>query len=184
MLEKLRDNPRVVVATLVAAGVLAVAVSAGGNNDTPTDTDDTQTAETSMQEGAEASSTEAMSEEERAASQESTEESSEGPAMSDSAAGPVEVSSEGGSLSATVRKGDNQTVIVRQMIADVIEAKSDALSEEQKLYVETSAVNALPRNDVIHPDETISLQESTISQLIDEAKQLDEAAIARWSAYL
>lgn len=175
MLEKLRDNPRVVVAALVAAGVLAVAIGAGGNN---------KTDETSQQQETTSSDT---AQNETPENQTETSPQSPTPAPIDTkppVAGPVQVTSQEGQLKATVRKGDNQTVIVRQIIADHLRAKNENISAEQRLYAETNIVNQLPRNDLIYAGQELSVSEETVAKIVSGSKQLTPEAIKRWSQYL
>jgi len=178
MLEKLRDNPRAVVAALIAAGFLVVAISAGNGTETP-DTDQTESPvpEVVVESGGEAST-------EADLSDQASEEGSEDVVSTEPVAGPVEVSSVEGSLKATVRSGDNQTVIVRQMVTDYANANEQTLSAEQKLFIETNAVNTLPRNDFVDAGQEITVEESVVADLVQKSTELDAAAIARWSAYL
>lgn len=179
MLEKLRDNPRAVVAALIAAGIVAVAIGASGQNNDEAVTDQQETAiPETLVDGEGASTEEGAETVDEATSEEPSEPAPE------PAAGPVEVSSDEGVLRATVRTGDNQTVIVRQMVDEYLSANSETISEEQKLFVETHAVNGLPRDDIIEAGEEVSVEESVIAQLVEDSKQLDDAAINRWSAYL
>lgn len=185
MLEKLRDNPRVVVAALVVAGILAVAIGASNNNNSSSNTNAPTDETTSEVDTADESQMDEQTADEAQDEATNNEQENESDAMSTTpVAGPVEVSNEEGALKATVRKGDNQTVIVRQMIADYLESKGENLSAEQRLYAETNLVNQLPRMDVIYPNAEIKVEESAVESVVGQSKQLDEAAIARWSKYL
>ena len=183
MLEKLRDNPRAVVAALVAAGVLAVAVGASNQNpDNSGDTPSTPATEVSQEEQA---AEEEQPEEQPAAETGNQDSQQPAPApQSTPPAGPVSVTNDQGSLKATVRKGDNQTVIVRQMIADYLTARNETLTPEQMLYAETTLVSKLPKDDIIFAGESVTVNETTVADTIAASKNLDQAAIARWSKYL
>ena len=189
MLEKLRDNPRAVVAALIAAGILAVVIGAGGQNNNDTDQNEQDpgiVVETSDISGEEVENNGLEVQSDGAETPEVIVEGSESSSSLEvePQEGPVEVSSNEGVLSATVRSGDNQTVIARQMISDYLDANEESLSEEQRLFAETHVVNSMPRSDIIHPGEEIRVEESTLADIISQSMELDEAAIARWSAYL
>ncbi len=183
MLEKLRDNPRAVVAALVAAGVLAVAVGASNQNPNSTgDAPSTPAAEVSQDEQSTAENQVEESPTPGAEQQTSDTEASE--PESTPAAGPVSVTNDQGSLKAVVRKGDNQTVIVRQMVTDYLSSRNETLSAEQKLFVETTVVSKLPKDDKIFAGESIAVSESIVADTVAASKNLDQNAIARWNKYL
>ncbi len=189
MLEKLRDNPRAVVVALITAGLIAIVVGASGNNPDSSDVSqeeradsaemesvddgDTATEQESTSETGEDTATESDAHEEGDAHEESTHEST-----------PPEVTESEGSVSATVRKGDNQTVIVRQMVENYLNRESQTLSDAQKLYVETKLVAQLPRKDVVHPGEIVTVESARIADLVGSSRELSDAAVQRWAAYL
>lgn len=187
MLEKLRNNPRIVVVALIAAGVLAIAVAAG-NNKSATPQTTPESAENVSQPDSENKDDENKDNEEA-----SNDEQSTTPAAGDASTSPsvvsqgtanVEVRSEAGAYKSVVKSGNNQTVVVRKMIADYLASKSETLSDEQKLFVETNIVTLLPRKDRIYPGEEISVTEEVMSKTIEASKQLTQEQIKRWSAYL
>ncbi len=169
-MEKLKNNPRLIVAGLIIVGVLVLTLT--GNNDK---TAQEQTSQTNT-----AAQTET----------ESVKESEKTPAVVDEAigsqptAGPVVVDQVEDSYSATVRKGDNQTVIVRQMVNEFLQDRSQSLSAEQRLYIETVLVDSLPRNDLIYPDQIVQIKADVLSQAVDASATLSESQLAAWSSYL
>ncbi len=186
-LERLRNNPRAVVTTLIVAGVVALGVgNATSNNESDTDVAQTDTTSESTEgeapvgplaptedgENEEAPAEEAQSEEET-----TTEQAKEMEA-------PAELTREDGEYSVTVQTGDNQTTLVRQMVNDYLTNATEDLSAEQKLYVETVVVDSIPRNDVIHPGDVIRIDEVRISDAIADSGNLTDAQIKAWSAYL
>jgi hypothetical protein len=183
MLEKLRDNPRAVVAALVAAGVLAVAVGASNRNQNNSgDTPSTPASEVSQEDSSAA--------EQQPQDQPESEAEANSPATPPPTqqavppAGPVSVTSDQGTLKATVRRGDSQTVIVRQMVTDYLGGRNETLSAEQKLFVETTLVSKLPKSDKIFTGQMVSLSETTVADTVAASKNLSQAAIARWNKYL
>lgn len=197
MLEKLRNNPRIVVVALIAAGVLAIAVAAGNNKSTPQPSAP-DTAMQSDQKSDENKDETAPEENKDESAPSESSEKSENSESSDSAnntntAKPstvaggvanVEVSSESGNYKSTVKAGNNQTVIVRKMIADYLASKSVNLSDEQKLYVETNIVSQLPRKDRIFPGEQVMVDQGLLDKTVEASKQLTQEQIKLWSAYL
>lgn len=177
MLEKIKENPRLVVAVLITAGVIALLVGSGSNTNQ----------QSQQEESAEAQSEQVASEPDAASESESDEnETSTNDTVTGTvpAAGPVEVQENEGNLTATVRLGDNQTVIVRQIVNQYLENTESTLSPEKRLFAETVLVNALPRNDSIFAGQVISLSEEQVKTVVEQSNQLSEAQIARWSAYL
>ncbi|MCA9324285.1 hypothetical protein KC992_04265 [Candidatus Saccharibacteria bacterium] len=169
-MEKLRNNSRLIVAGLITAGVLALVVS-GGNKNSETKTD--QTEETTQSQSTEEASMEKKEPAEV-----------DNPIGSPPTAGPVSVDKKETDYNATVRKGDNQTVIVRQMVNEYLQDNSQSLSAEQRLFVETTVVNALPRNDVVFEGQEITVSETTLSSAVEASGQLTEAQRALWAQYL
>ncbi len=171
-LEKLKDNPRVIVATLITAGVIALAI---GNNST---TDETNT------DVSEETTTSQTTKTEDSATVKETSDTSKVVIGSDPVAGPVDVNKADTTYSATVRSGDNQTVIVRKMVDEYLSNQSQSLSAEQRLYVETVVVDTLPRNNVIFVGDVIKVEETVVADAVAASGELTEAQIALWSAYL
>ena len=104
--------------------------------------------------------------------------------LSESAAGPVEVESTEDGYSATARSGDNQTVMVRQIVADYASSESINLNASQKLYAETILVNELGRNDAIEVGYDAELSKDTVSNVIEDAGELSQAEQDLWAQYL
>ena len=182
MLEKLRDNPRAVVAALIAAGVLAIALGSGGTPKEEGDTDQQQADVPEVivdSEGGSVGSTEVQPEEGVDADQGQSDDG-----HAEEQAGPVEVISEEGKLKAQVREGDNQTVVVRQMVSEFLSGKDENISAEQKLFVETNVVNSITRNDFVNAGEQIEVDESVVSDFVDQSKELSETQVALWAEYL
>lgn len=99
-------------------------------------------------------------------------------------AGPVEVEVEEETFAASARKGDNQTVIVRQIVNEYLADAEKSLNAPQRLYMETNLVNLLNRDNNIPVGVEISLTKDDITPVADAAEKLSEAAQNRWAAYL
>jgi len=175
ILDKLKENPRIVVAVLIVAGLLALIIGGGGNNTDNAKTDVTQQDQSSEQTTVTAT--------DNAENNEATKNDKQ-VIGNEPAAGPVEIKKEATVYSATVRKGDNQTVVARQMVNDYLGDQSKSLSAEQRLYAETVVVDSLPRNDLIYANDVIKVEETTIANAVAASGELTEAQIALWSAYL
>ncbi len=171
-MDKLRENPRPVVAALIVAGIAALIIGSSSDTNTQT-TDVTQEANQTQ------SSEEAKTEDEV---MEKTEvETAIG---SEPSSGPVKVEKDETTYKSTVRAGDNQTVIVRQMVNDYLSDQSKSLSPEQRLFVETTLVGALPRNDVVFVGEQITIPAESIASAVEASATLTEAQLALWAQYL
>ena len=170
--KKLKDNSRLVVVALIAAGIVALIASSGGNKNTNTDV---------QSEPASQASTQTNEAQETVNSAENNNEVVIG---STPQAGPVEVVKQESVYRSSVRKGDNQTVITRQMVNQFLSDNAKSLSAEQRLYVETVVVDSLPRNNVIYAGQEITVDSSVISSAVDASASLTDVQLARWSAYL
>lgn len=169
-MEKVKNNSRLIVAGLIIVGVLVLALT--GNNDKSSQE---QTGQTNVS---------AQTDSESAKETTKVPASVDEPIGSQPTAGPVVVDQVEDSYSATVRKGDNQTVIVRQMVNEFLQDRSQSLSAEQRLYIETVLVDALPRNNLIYPDQVVQIKADVLSSAVDASATLSEAQIAAWSGYL
>lgn len=169
-MDKIKSNSRLVILFLIVAGVALLMFSSGENNQLPVVTEETATikpTDTQNQDSPE------VSEPEKEANQ------SEEPAAvtpSDSASGFE--------FKAKVNKGDNQTVIARQMITEYLNKQSKTLSDEQRIYVETVIVDSMPRNNVVYEGSEIVVAESTISSAVENGASLTVTQLARWATYL
>ena len=170
--KKLKDNSRLVVVALIAAGIVALIASSGGNKNTNTDV---------QSEPASQASTQTNEAQETVNSADNNNEVVIG---STPQAGPVEVVKQESVYRSSVRKGDNQTVITRQMVNQFLSDNAKSLSAEQRLYVETVVVDSLPRNNVIYAGQEITVDSSVISSAVDASASLTDVQLARWSAYL
>jgi hypothetical protein len=175
MLEKIKANPRLVIATLITAGVLALIVGSGGDNKPAENTDKSDETTTSESTDKPATTDDANKTEPAATSD---------PIGSTPEAGPVEVASTEEEYTAVVRKGDNQTVIVRQMVNEYLSANSKTLGAEQRLYIETNLVNKLTRDDLVFAGEQIKVPTSAISELVSASESLTDAQKSLWAQYL
>jgi hypothetical protein len=173
-LDKLRENPRIIVVTLITAGVVALALGNSGDDNDSVNTDITQ------------EETSALTVENQDAVEVVADETTSEDVVigSEPTAGPVEVTKAETTYSATVREGDNQTVVARQMVNDFLSDNSQSLSAEQRLYVETIVVDSLPRNDVIFPGDVIEVEEVVVADAVAASGELTEEQIALWSVYL
>ncbi len=174
MLDKLRDNPRAVVAVLITAGVIALFVGGGTGDNGAVDTVKTEEATTSQ-----AAESEEVSDEVS-----STVENGDVAIGSEPQAGPVKVEKTETAYKSIIRAGDNQTVIARQMVNDYLGTLSQSLSAEQRLYVETVVVDSLPRNDLVFAGDEIEVSGSFLAEAVSDSGNLTKAQIAAWSAYL
>lgn len=84
----------------------------------------------------------------------------------------------------TAQSGDNQTVLVREIVASYMSLRDDSLNPQQALYVETHLVDTLPRNDLIFVGDTIRLSDDSIETVVAQALTLTDQQQAAWSAYL
>ncbi len=188
MLDRLRENPSAVVAALVAAGILAIAVGAGGNSGGDSASTDQNEPEETV-EVIDGTDDNNMTDELMAVDPEASLEVDQEEAIEDLVAvepqeGPVVVSKEESTLRATVRPGDNQTLIVRQMVDDFATQSGQSISAEQRLYVETNVVNSVGRNDIITTNDTIEVDESVIADFVSSSRDLTPDQIALWAMYL
>lgn len=172
-MDKLKENPRLVVATLITAGIVALLVGNSGNNNS---SDNGEVAEEDTTQSQTAESSEAPTSDET--------EKEDVVIGSAPVAGPVEVKKDETSFSATVREGDNQTVVVRQVVNDFLSDRSQSLSAEQRLYVETVLVDGLPRNNLVHSGDVISIDATVINDTVVASAALTEAQLALWTQYL
>lgn len=173
-MEFLKNNARgIIISLLVAGAIIAIASISSDNNETSNEP------ETAQNEQAETTSTESSNDES------STEQNDQQPSdqSSNNSDQPQVETTEDGYISTTVR-GDNQTVVMRRVIDAYLQQSEVELSAEQKLYVETNLVNDIGRNDFIAVDQEIAVAEEKVAQRVEEAQNLSDAAIARWSLYL
>jgi len=178
----LKKNARSIVVALLAAGVIiAVSTTANNSNDeTGNNTDTTQNAP------------EGDTTKEESTTPTETVETTQTPAPETPQASTndegdrvtANVQNADDVYSATARSGDNQTLLIRDVMSNYTGANKTELSPEQKLYLETALVDSLPRNDVINPGEVIKISKSVLEAKITEAKQLDQITLNRWSKYL
>lgn len=170
--KKLKDNSRLVVVALIAAGIVALIASSGGNKNTSTDVKSEPVSQASTQTN------------EAQETVNNAENNNEVVIGSTPQAGPVEVVKQESVYRSSVRKGDNQTVIARQMVNQFLSDNAKSLSAEQRLYVETVVVDSLPRNNVIYAGQEITVDSSVISSAVEASASLTDVQLARWSAYL
>jgi len=99
-------------------------------------------------------------------------------------AGSVEIENENDSYIATVRGGDNQTVIVRQMVNDYLSDESKDLTAPQRLYMETTLVDSIGRDDTIVIGSEISLSKDSVAAAAEESESLSARQLELWATYL
>ncbi len=187
-MDKLRDNSRLIVAGLITAGIIALLISNSGSNSTndgqttATDTTQSQTQDSDVAEDdQDVVIDDSATDDTENVDQTNTDDVQIGRTPS---SGPVAVDTVDEGFQATVRKNDNQTVIVRQVINDYLAASSLSLSAEKRLYVETVLVDSLPRKDVIHVGDIISISKNQLDEAIDASNKLSDVELNRWSRYL
>lgn len=80
--------------------------------------------------------------------------------------------------------GDNQTILMRKLIAQYESENDVELTAPQRLYAETNLVNDLGRANFIPVGTTIALSGADIKERVEEARILDEPTLALWEQYL
>jgi hypothetical protein len=171
----IKKNARLITAGLLAVGVIVLAANNGNDNSNQNGGDQPQEQASTQTEDAKSESADAM---------EKKTDDAQQAIGSEPAAGTVMVKNEDNVYSSEVRMGDNQTVIVRQMVDDHLRVADKKLSAEQRLYMETVLVNGLPRNNVVQPGDQIKVERAALEKVALEAEALDSSALARWSRYL
>jgi hypothetical protein len=171
--EFLKKNVRTVVVALVIVGTI-VTVSMSGSDQNKISTDEPQQDSTAV-------STDSTTETTENQQETATAEVVIG---SEPQAGPVKVDEDKSMYRSTVRPGDNQTVIARQMLNEFLADESKSLSAEQRLYVETVVVDSLLRNNIIFAGDVIEVEKSAIAASVDASAVLSETQLARWTTYL
>lgn len=180
MLEKLRENPRLVVAGLLTLGVLVLALGGDGQNDNNGDTPADSPESSQTEEQVDESSAENGESEPSEAID--TQPSSLNEVLGTAPlAGAVQITKSADSYSAVARAGDNQTLVVRQIVEDYISEQGETLTIEQKLYVETNVVDTLPRDDLIHVGEEVAVAANVLDQYVTLSQGLSEAETLAWA---
>ena len=173
----IRNNSRLIVAGLISAGIIALLVGNGGNN-TENQTDKTEDQMSSQTENTADTSVD------QPAAQAPAEENTETQIGRTPSAGPVAVKKDDANYSATFRAGDNQTVVVRQIVNDFLTDRSQKLSAEKRLYIETVIVDSLPRNNLVYVGDSVSVSATKLADTVSASDALTAAELARWSRYL
>lgn len=176
-MEFLQKNARAIGIALIALLIVLAISFAGSNNDSETEngaSNDAQTSETTQEEN-ENGEDGTKAEDEQTAQPENDEEAT-----------PVResVQTQDDNYTISAVAGDNQTVLVRDIIAQYETDNDVELSAEQRLFTETNLVNALPRSDVILVGDTVRLSKEDVASVFEEAQNLNEAQLAAWAAYL
>lgn len=170
-MEFLQKNARAIVIALLAVGVITVVSLNGSENGD----DSSDVAVTAPAEGD--SSTD------ESAGGESGDQTEDEVAVEGTRPGR-DVSESDGSYSVTAEAGDNQTVLIRDVIAQYSDAQSVELSAEQRLFVETNLVADLPKSDLIFVGDVIKVEATQLQEVFSQAQELSESQIAAWAAYL
>ena len=169
-MDKIKTNARLVVLILIIAGVALLLLSTGENSKLPTATEENVAMSPPEQQGQD--------------NPDLTELETESKPSNESAVMDSSDSESDDVYKAVIKKGDNQTIIARQIITEYLNKQSKNLSEEQRLYVETLVVDSMPRNNVIYEGNEIVVASSTISNAVDNSASLTETQLARWATYL
>lgn len=157
-MEVIKKNARTLIIAVVTVGIIAgIAIASQSNDNNNQSTDDQATEQQ-------------PAEQENSAQEESTE--SGGVTKVDNA------------FTTVAQSGDNQTALVRKIVARYLTESGKTLKAEQKLHVETNLVNTLPRNDLIFAGQAVRLNEDVVKQIVDASEQLSEAQLALWARYL
>ncbi len=170
--EKLNQYGRpLAVALIVIAAIVGISLASNDDN-VDSDQNDDQAMTSEMQDN------------ETASADEASDEAVNEEIGSEPMAGPVEVESTDATYKATAREGDNQTVMVRQIVSDYASDEGVTLNAEQRLYAETNLVNELGRNDVIDAGFVAELSKDTVAEIVTQAGELSEAEQDLWARYL
>jgi hypothetical protein len=167
-MEFLQKNARAIILALLIIGV----VSAVSNSGTDEDTDAVTEATTSSEVVAETTPDEDVT------------GAVEGEAGDDDAATPAMIEKTDSEYTVSAVSGDNQTKLVRRVIAQYVDEADVEISGEQRVYMETHLVNSLPRNDMIFVGDTIRVNSDEMMALVDSSQNLSDADLALWAAYL
>jgi hypothetical protein len=177
--EFLRTNGRALgIALVVVAVVIGISLTADNSDEQNGESD--QASSTTIENDSEDAETNEESEQ-------STDESAD---FVDAVigrtpiAGSVEIENENDSYIATVRGGDNQTVIVRQMVNDYLSDESKDLTTPQRLYMETTLVDSIGRDDTIVIGSEISLSKDSVAAAAEESESLSARQLELWATYL
>lgn len=172
----LKNNARGIVIALLAVGVITAVSASGSNDDDQTDNQP------------EVSQTDTANEPTGPLAPETDEESSSAEEPSafneDGERESAAIETNEGTFSTAARSGDNQTVLVRDIVSQYVEGSDTSLSAEQLLYVETNLVQNLPANDLIFVGDELSVTESDLDAVVAAAGDLTEAELAMWATYL
>lgn len=175
----LKKNARTVVIALLAAGVIVAVATTGNNNNENKNKEDTP--QTVVDENAKDNND---------SDKEKTESTAENTNKVDKSTDDKgnrtdsEVKTDDSEFTTVARQGDNQTVLVRDVITKYLSAQDTELSAEQKLYIETNLVNSLSRDNSINPGYVVKLSKSVIEEKVSAAKALTQAELNRWKKYL
>lgn len=177
IMEFLKNNVRGIIIALLAVGVItAVSVSNSNDDDQTENQPEVSQADTSQDQntGPVAPETEEESE--------TSEESSAFNESGERESATVEAAE--GTFTTIARDGDNQTTLVRDIIAQYMDNQDTELSAEQMLYVETNLVKDLPKSDLIFVGDEVTVSEADLEATVTAANELTEAQLALWAQYL
>ena len=171
LMEYVQKNINAIVIVLLIVGVVT-AIVVGGNDDSKETkaTDKTTTSETTTTD--EAKTTDTTANDETNNDKQTTTVAESTVAKADNKYSIVAV------------KTDNQTVNVRKIMKNFMKDTGEKVSAEQSLFIETTLVDTLPRNDLIYPGNVISLDASQIQNVFDSAHNLTDYQISLWAQYL
>lgn len=178
----LQKNARAIVIALLVVGVIT-AISVAGSEEGEDETNNE--AVVSQEEGEENNDGDVAEGEE--ASDEGTEQSDEsknGEENDDEEVREERVVEDEENYTGTAQAGDNQTLLVREILNRFMANQDSELSAEQMLFAETNLVNELPRDDLIYVGDTVQLSKTTVEETVEAARNLSEEQVAAWAAYL
>lgn len=171
----LKENARVIVITLIVAiAIIGLVSLTSDGEDTESNNQETTSSERESRENENSEEDNSENSESEQSSETDENETEEQPTVNRTEE----------SIDSTTVSGDNQTVVVRRLVDNYLNNSETELSAEQMLYVETNLVNDIGRSDYVAVGESITLNNETIEQRVQEATELSDAAIERWSAYL
>lgn len=188
MMEFLQKNARAIVVALLVAGVITAISVAGSDSGDNAANEETVVSQEENQNEEQADSSEDGSNDQAQAEENSDDSDATDSDSSDDSQSETPrqegVSEDEETYTITAESGDNQTVLVREILARHVESQDVELSAEQMLFTETNLVNELPRDDLLFVGDTIRLAKSTVEETIEAAQNLSEAQINAWAAYL
>jgi predicted DNA binding protein len=173
IMEFLQKNSRAIIIALLAAGVV-VAISASGDN--------SNNEQTVTEGSSEVTSADVSEGPVAPATDEASEEAVSNEANGTKALSDVQRNEDDFAVVATA--GDNQTVLIRRVIAQYESENDVQLSDTQRLYTETNLVDDIGQSELITVGTEVKLSGADINVRVEEARNLSAQTLALWAQYL